>query len=477
MDEELVKLARDRVRQRFGTAMATKATAEFCVAFWRIDRGMAAVVGMTSRIGLENVGGSESVDVETPTSVVLEFKSVRGEDVPAKEKELARAAALESIPEGASQLRASRIHKARDQFFRQVADVRSEIERAARNFHRPGPESSLSPQLPADIAELCWLNASVRTWTDPRSLAEVADDPNVNRVDLPRRLSPEGVMIGDVSGVPEFRDRTGLTGKGVRIAVIDSEIAKKHPAFQDRVIPQQNYSREPWGSPDGHATAVAGVIAAKSSDLIGVAPEATLYNYKAFTTNRFFSGDDFDGALALQRALEDGAQIANCSWGAGPAGNGSSRLAGACDTAWGLGMIVVKSAGNEGPAPKSLTSPADANGIIVVGATDLTGRVVQDYSSRGPTEDGRHRPHIVAIGGSKTANIVSCLVAGGFGMCGFGTSLAAPYVTGLLALLLERNPSSTPDELRSKLEALGMKLGNLAEDVQGAGLVSTKRLS
>lgn len=438
---------------------------------------MAARVGMTPRISLESVGGSESVDVDSPTSVVLEFKRIRREEASSREKQAARAAALESMPEGPSQSRESRIHKARDQFFRQVADVRSEIERGARNFRRPGPETSLSPQLPADIAELCWLNASVRTWTDPRSLAEVADDPNVNRVDLPRRLSPEGMMIGDVSGVPEYRTRTGLTGKGVRIAVIDSEIAKKHPAFQDRVIPQQNYSREPWGSPDGHATAVAGVIAAQSSDLIGVAPEATLYNYKAFTTNRFLSGDDFDGALALQRALEDGAQIANCSWGAGPAGDGTSRLAGACDTAWGLGMVVVKSAGNEGPAPKSLTSPADANGIIVVGATDLTGTVVQDYSSRGPTEDGRHRPHIVAVGGSKSANVISCLVAGGFGVCGCGTSFAAPYVTGLLALLLESRPNGTPDELRSKLEVFGVKLGDLGENIQGAGLVSAKKLA
>ena len=457
--------------------MATKATPEFCVAFASMERGMAARVGMTPRISLESVGGSESVDVDSPTSVVLEFKRIRREEASSREKQAARAAALESMPEGPSQSRESRIHKARDQFFRQVADVRSEIERGARNFRRPGPETSLSPQLPADIAELCWLNASVRTWTDPRSLAEVADDPNVNRVDLPRRLSPEGMMIGDVSGVPEYRTRTGLTGKGVRIAVIDSEIAKKHPAFQDRVIPQQNYSREPWGSPDGHATAVAGVIAAQSSDLIGVAPEATLYNYKAFTTNRFLSGDDFDGALALQRALEDGAQIANCSWGAGPAGDGTSRLAGACDTAWGLGMVVVKSAGNEGPAPKSLTSPADANGIIVVGATDLTGTVVQDYSSRGPTEDGRHRPHIVAVGGSKSANVISCLVAGGFGVCGCGTSFAAPYVTGLLALLLESRPNGTPDELRSKLEVFGVKLGDLGENIQGAGLVSAKKLA
>lgn len=139
-------------------------------------------------------------------------------------------------------------------------------------------------------------------------------------------------------------------------------------------------------------------------------------------------------------------------------------------------MTVVKSAGNEGPRPGSLTSPAEAEGVIVVGATDLAGKVVPDYSSRGPTGDGRERPHILGVGGTRTESLVSCLVAGGFGPCGSGTSFAAPYITGVLALLLENNPRSTPGELRSKLLALGTKLTGLEVNVQGAGLISLRSL-
>ena len=80
-----------------------------------------------------------------------------------------------------------------------------------------------------------------------------------------------------------------------------------------------------------------------------MAPEATIYNYKVLATNPFLGGDDFDGALAIQQAVEDGAHIANCSWGAGPAGDGTSREAIACNEAWTLGLMIVKSAWNRAP--------------------------------------------------------------------------------------------------------------------------------
>ncbi len=488
MDMELLKQARERVRQRFGAAIAGKATAEFCAAFGGLEMSVPAVVGRSHVFALEQMGVGSAVDFAAPRSVVLEFKPRGEEEQSLKRVRTSRSpkkasADLESrtvevreqVQEGQVS-RAREMQEARDQFYRQVADVRLEIERGARNFHRPGPESSVSPQLPSDVAELCWLNESVRTWTDPRSLAEVAADPHVRQVDLPRRLSPDMIQLGEVSEIPQYRQRSGLTGKGVRVAIIDSEVAKKHPAFQERVIPQQNYSREPWGSPDGHGTAVAGIIGGRDAGFEGIAPEVTMYNYKVFTTNRFLSGDDFDGALSLQKALEDGAQIANCSWGAGEASDGTSREAKACNAAWRFGMIVVKSAGNEGPGAKTLTSPADAEGVIVVGGTDLAAKVLADYSSRGPTKDGKQRPHILGVGGTVTDNIVSCLVAGGYGPCGYGTSFAAPYITGIVALLIERNAKITPDQLRTDLLSLGTKLSGVAAGAQGAGFVSLKSL-
>lgn len=138
------------------------------------------------------------------------------------------------------------------------------------------------------------MNHSVRTWVDPKVLAEIASDNIVQSIDIPRQLVSEVAYVGTAMGFPEFRDKSGLTGKTVVIAIIDTEIASAHPAFQDRLIPKHNYSREAWGSANAHGTAVAGIVGARSADFLGIAPEATMYNYKVLASNRFLNGDDFD---------------------------------------------------------------------------------------------------------------------------------------------------------------------------------------
>jgi serine protease AprX len=207
-----------------------------------------------------------------------------------------------------------------------------------------------------------------------------------------------------------------------------------------------------------------------------MAPGVTLTNYKVLATDTSLNSDDFGGAMAIQQALEDGAQIANCSWGAGAAGDGTGREAVACNNAWNLGLILVKSAGNNGPDASSLTTPADADGVIVVGATDRAGTTVQDYSSRGPAGT-KPRPHLVAPGGSEFDPIHSCLVGGGFGNAGFGTSFAAPHVSGLAALLLAETPGLAPDGVRNKLLSLCTLLPAGDANTQGAGLVSLASLA
>lgn len=322
------------------------------------------------------------------------------------------------------------------------------------------------------MTQVCWLNRTVRTYAPPHVLAEVTADPSIERVDLPRRLEPEIDVSARTVGAPQFRRRFKRSGKGVIVAVIDSEVALNHPALKGRVVHKQNFTAELWGNPDAHGTAVAGIIASNNETTTGMAPEATIYNYKVLATNRFLGGDGFDGSLAIQQAVEDGAHVANCSWGAGPAGDGTSPEAVACDEAWALGLTVVKSAGNRGPGPGTLTTPADADGIIAVGATDREGAAMQGYSSRGPAGT-KSRPHLVAPGGIFGGiGITSCLVGGGFGDCGAGTSFAAPHVSGILALLLERDPNLTPDDLRTILLDACTPLEGLDANTQGRGLVS-----
>ena len=115
-------------------------------------------------------------------------------------------------------------------------------------------------------------------------------------------------------------------------------------------------------------------------------------------------------------------------------------------------------------------------GSNYVWATGKNGKKVEGYSSRGPLVSGKNRPHLVAPGGSDTGGIFSCLTGGGFGDIGMGTSFAAPHVTGLLAVILEGNPSLSPDEQRNFLIKLCTKLNGFTVDEQGAGIISMASL-
>ncbi|HBB89884.1 MAG TPA: hypothetical protein DC047_19955 [Blastocatellia bacterium] len=471
-----------------GEKLASKATDAFCLAFGQPAPMLAA---------LETLAQSKG-----PGSVILEFSAqpqvsdaiheaveglrkskawsgVRRALQRLELPEVTSGAVTEVMESGRSEpelipIRAARLLRylklmsLRDNFLKAAGPITDSIEKNARGF-----SSEALPWLHsrAAITEVCWLNRTVRSWADPRTLAEVAADDSIERIDLPRRLKPEINISGNTIGAPQFRKKFKRTGKGIVVAVIDGEVALTHPALKGRVAHRMNYTEEPWGVPDAHATAIAGIIASNDATFTGMAPEATVYNYKVLGTNSTLTGTDFDGSLAIQQGVEDGAHIANCSWGIGPTSDGSSREARACDEAWKHGLVIVNSAGNLGPRAHTLTTPADAEGVIVVGATNREGQFVPDYSSRGPAGT-KTRPHLIAPGGTESIGIMSCLVGGGFGDTGAGTSFAAPHVAGIIALLLERDPVLTPDRVRTILLNACSPLNGLDANTQGRGLVS-----
>jgi serine protease AprX len=355
----------------------------------------------------------------------------------------------------------------RDQFQRDAAAIRSDLE--ARTVPRMARERMM-PGAMRGAVQLAWLIRSIRAPLDPRVLADLAGAREIDRADLPRRLTPEIDVSCPVVGAPALRASIDATGKGVVVAVIDSEVLLTHSGLEERVTHKENYTLEAFGNPDEHGTAVAGIIASADDRFLGVAPEALIHSYKVLATDPDAGGDDFSGALAIQRALEDGARVANCSWGAGPASDGNSREARACDAAWDLGLVLVKSAGNRGPGAGTMTTPADARGIIAVGGASRDGEALGDYSSRGPCANGRH-PDLLAPGGTEDDGIRSCRPNGRYGDAGHGTSYAAPHVSGLLALLLEKEPLLTPDELKARLLERCRPLAGLSVNEQGAGLV------
>jgi len=461
--------ARNRIRNQFGSAVAQKATDAFVAAHDEALAGIGIEAGVPAKsatvVEIRQDAPRYQVRAASRESIrALENASV------AVLKEMDHYADVSGI--GLATIRRHLVGLSRDAFFQQAGGIVDELAKASGGPLGPLNENVTLRALQPHLVETCWLNGTIRTAADPRTIAAVADDPRVQVIDVPRRLMKEINATASLVGAPGYRTAHGVSGKNVIVAVIDSEVGIPHPTLGNRVIHKANYTREPWGHPDAHGTAVAGIVGAASNTLSGMAPEVTIYNYKVLAaTAPVLNSDDFGGALAIQAALEDGAQVANCSWGAGMASDGSSREARACDAAWGLGLVLVKSAGNLGPGSSTLTTPADASGVIVVGATDRQGRGVPDYSSRGPTATGEPRPHLVAPGGTIDDEMTSCVIGGMFGFCSYGTSFAAPHVTGLAALLLSTPPSATPDELREMLLDSCTAIANVDADAQGRGLV------
>lgn len=435
MDPARVVLARKRIARDYGRDLADKASDRFCLALSESleRRPSSAVVEFDPDVitptNLESTGSGRATDVQTLLS--------------------RRRKTLERLEED---------------FEQAVEPVRTRLERLLK--WKGGPEQQ------DRVTEICVLNRSLRAPFDPVALAEIASENIVRRIGVPRRLVRESAGAFVPRSLRCYRDETGLTGKGVIIALLDSEAECDHPALAGRLERKEKYTKEDWGQPDAHGTAVAGILAANQNGFQGAAPGAIVYNYKVMDSFGQLPADDVAACHALGRAIRDGARIANCSWGIDRAGDGTSREARAFDEAWKLGLTIVKSAGNDGPDATTITSPGDAEGVIVVGACNLEGSRLERYSSRGPTGSGQDRPHLLAPGGSRKCPPQSLLPGKNVGvMASPGTSYAAPYVAGFVALLLEEDPLLAPDELRKKILGMCTRLSSESDKAQGAGVL------
>jgi serine protease AprX len=269
----------------------------------------------------------------------------------------------------------------------------------------------------------------------------------------------------------------GINGAGVTVAVLDTGIDSALPDLRGRVIDGVNLSSSPqsWKSDQyGHGTFVAGLIASNGVSsgglFTGVAPGADLVAIKVAGASGVTPESTVIAgvAWAISHQVSDGIGVLNMSLGVQPTSpTALDPLDQAVEQAWNAGIVVVTSAGNNGPDNGTITSPGNDPLVITVGAVNdgganvPAGFTVPAFSSTGPTMiDGWIKPDVVAPGysvvslmapNSTISNANPQAVIGLDNFEGSGTSFSSAIVSGLAALLLEQNPSLTPNEVKAAL--------------------------
>lgn len=304
---------------------------------------------------------------------------------------------------------------------------------------------------------------AVTTRLTPRQLDEIAQLDEVEIIRL-ERMDAVTCMNETIPllEIDEARRDLRVTGRGIKVAVLDSGIDANHPALLGKVVDEISTAGEPVNVPGNHGTHVAGTIASNDPVIRGVAPQADLINVKVLTAAGM--GAPANVIQGLEQAVRRGALVANLSLGWSEVFHGwvcndaNCILCQAVDNAVRLGMTVVVAAGNEGNAgakpPFAIRHPGAARLAITVGAVDKQKQLAA-FSSLGPSS-GRlspaspirlTKPDLSAPG----VGIVSSVLGGAFASFN-GTSMASPHVAGLVALMLERQPALRPMMIKKLLE-------------------------
>lgn len=269
----------------------------------------------------------------------------------------------------------------------------------------------------------------------------------------------------------------GLTGRNITVAVLDTGITPLQD-FKGRIKAFEDIIGGRWAAYDdnSHGTHVSGILGG-SGRLKGIAPNVNIVSVKVL--DKYGRGSSADLLGGLQWVYENkdkyNIKIVNLSVGTG-AGEMFDPLVSAVETLWDEGIVVATAAGNNGPAPGSVTSPGTSRKVITVGCLDddkkcsIWDTEIKNFSGRGPTRDCVVKPDILAPG----AFIYSCSNNGAYVPLS-GTSMSTPIVSGAIALLLEKYPGLTPNQIKYMLKLSCDDMG-LPGNRQGWGLLNVERL-
>ena len=287
-------------------------------------------------------------------------------------------------------------------------------------------------------------------------------------------LDQSGARIG----LPTAWTHFGLSGQHSLIGIADTGLDDTHPDFAGRVEGSRDFTGTAVShskDPDGHGTHVASVACgagtASQGRFVGAAPQAHVL--AARVMGKGGTGRMSRVMAGLEWLTASGAHIINLSVGTSASSLGEDPLSQMCGLLVSKGIVVVVAAGNFGPNPRTIGSPGSSPQVITVGAVDHEDRVAE-YSSRGPTARGLLKPDLVAPGHDIVAARATGTSLGEVVDAHYtrmsGTSMAAPLISGLCALMRELQPDLTPAEIKDILQLHCLALNHPAP-VQGTGRV------
>jgi serine protease AprX len=344
-----------------------------------------------------------------------------------------------------------------------------------------------------------WLNA-VSVTVDDSTLLFMQQLPFVQRIipvayytkPLPSMFSENIVSLGKVTTFdygPSLGQITmlkvdslhsaGLSGHGILVGMMDTGFDTNHPVFArmdslHQILITHDFINGDSNVVDGfdiqrsHGTSTLSVLGGFSpGNLIGPAFGANfvLAKTEIFTQEIQAEEDNWVAASEWMESL--GVDIISSSLGyidwydTTQLDGRTALITRAANIANSLGVVVVNSAGNEGTNPewRKITPPADGFSVIAVGAVDAN-EVIVNFSSRGPTADGRIKPDVCALGsGDYVANYIN----NGYAFES-GTSFSAPLIAGSVALLLEAHPDWDPIIVNSILKRSSSQASNPDND-------------
>ena len=339
--------------------------------------------------------------------------------------------------------------------------------------HQPGPaEQALVHRAGGTIKYTYHLVPAIAATLPEAAIPGLLANPHVTRIEPDGKVWAIDVELDNTWGVKRIGAGTvhdgGNKGTGVKVAVLDTGIDTDHPDLSyDPACSASFVEGETLEDGHGHGTHTAGTVAALDNDkgVVGVAPEAALCIYKVLSDSG--SGSYSDVIAALERAVKDGVQVTNNSYGS--SGDPGETVKAAFDNAYAAGVLHAAAAGNSGNPPgkgDNCIYPARWDSLIATAATKQDDNRASFSSTCAEME-------LAAPG----YQINSTVPGGGYGEKS-GTSMASPHVAGTAALVIATGISDANgngrinDEVRQRLDETADDLGDPGRDTKyGYGLV------